>query len=449
MTPLENMIFGPDPWWIVLIKVVVVFVVQLLWCLFNVWYLRRLLGRMQNRKGPIMNSPGGLLQAVGDGLKLVFKEEFLPKKADRIIFNLAPMISGVCAFVTWTVIPLGGEVTMFGHRTNLQITDLPVAVLLMLAIASVGLYGLVLAGWSSNNPFSLIGGLRASAQMISYEIAMGLSLVAVFMFSQSMATSQIVQAQTATIHFGGFNTTLPGWYGVLLIPSFIIYFISMLGEANRPPFDLSEAEQELVSGYSTEYTGFRYGLYYLAEFINMATLSAIAVTLFLGGYHAPWPFNLIDGIDSGWFGLIWFVLKTQLVITVIIWIMSAVPRFRYDQFMDIGWKWLIPISLVWIILVSLIRAGQSEGWFSGPVFLMVLGALILALLAFIFLGGRPEYPEPEPDEVPFDAFAGGYPVPPMPGQTLPELAGVLSSVATEPADEPEPAATDQTKGGEA
>lgn len=446
MTPMDNELIANDPWWISLIKVVLVFLIQLLWCLFNVWYMRRLLGRMQNRKGPIMNSPGGVLQAVGDGLKLLFKETYIPRSADAIIFTLAPVISAIAAFSAWAVIPFGGEVTMFGHKTALQITDLPVAVLFLLAIASIGVYGLVLAGWSSHGPYSLLGALRTSASMISYEISMGLALVAVFMFSQSMSTSQIVAAQAQTLRFGSLDSHVPGHYWLLLIPSAIIYFISMLGEGNRPPFDMAECEQELVSGYATEYQGFRYGLYYLAEFINMCTLSAIFTTLFLGGWHAPWPFNLIAGIDAGWLGPLWFIVKTQLVISMIIWIMAAVPRFRYDQFMSIGWKWMIPISLVWIMAVALIRAGQANNWFSGPVFYIVAGAVALALLAFIFFGGNDEEPQRAAPDSEFDAFAGGYPVPPMPGQQLPELAGVVASSVAEPVAEPVPS---EQKGGQA
>ena len=299
MSPLEATI---DPVWLIIVKVVILFVILLAWTIFNVWFERRVLAKMQNRIGPIMNSAwaGGVFQAVGDGLKLIFKEMLTPKGADKIVFNLAPVIAGIACFASWSVIPLGGQVSMFGHTTRLQITDVPVAVLFILAVASIGIYGVVLAGWSSAGTYSLLGSLRSSAQMISYEVAMGLSLVTVFIFSGSMSTSQIVESQANHLVVGGFDTHIAGHYWLLLIPSFVIYVITMFGESNRLPFDLPECESELVSGYITEYSGFPYGMYFLAEYINMATLSAVCTTLFLGGYRAPWPLNYFGVIDSGW-----------------------------------------------------------------------------------------------------------------------------------------------------
>ena len=430
MTPLNaSSIFLADPWWISLIKVLAVFMLQLLWCLFNVWFMRRVLGKMQNRMGPIMNSPGGLLQAIGDGMKLLFKETFIPDGTDKVIYSLAPVIAGVCAYTTWAVIPFGGEVRMFGHTTRLQITDLPVAVLFMLAISSIGIYGMVLAGWSSDNSYSLLGGLRASAQMISYEVAMGLSLVAVFMMAGSMSTSRIVEAQAQHMTLFGLQTPLPGWYALLLLPSFCIYFISMLGESNTPPFDLAECEQELVSGYSTEYTGFQYGTYYLAEFINMATLSAIAVTRFFGGYTAPWPFNTL-GMDGGWWGLLWFFVKTQVMIFLLIWCRGALPRFRYDQFMHIGWKGLIPISLAWVLAVAVLKTAAERAWFGNWIFWAFMAACCLAILAVLVFTGREEPVIEAATSDTFDAFAGGYPVPPLPGQVLPGQSHVVRPDAT-------------------
>lgn len=439
MNLLENQIFGADPWWIVLIKVVIIFVLLLVWTIFNVWYERRVVAKMQHRLGPIMNGPFGLGQALADGAKLILKEDFRPTKTDKWVFNLAPVLTGVAAFTAWSVIPFGGEVSIFGHTTRLQLTDLPVAVLFVLAIASIGIYGIVLAGWASNSTYSLLGSIRSTAQMISYEVAMGLALVAVFMFSSSMSTSQIVEAQALPITLGTFNTGIPGWYGLLLFPSFVIYAISMVGETNRAPFDLPECESELVSGYLTEYSGFRYAMYFLAEYINMATVSAVATTLFLGGYHAPWPLNHVAFLDSGWFGVLWFMLKVQLLITGFVWLRGTLPRFRYDQFMHLGWKWLIPISLVWIVAIALVRTGQSEGWFAGPMFFIVMGVIVVALLAVIFLGGKKDESSDRraalvDDDGDFDAFAGGYPVPPMPGQRLPELVSVVSSVAADSVD---------------
>lgn len=440
MTPMQGALFGADVWWITLIKVVVLFVLLLMWTLFNVWFERRVLGRMQNRLGPIMNTAfiRGMGQAIGDGIKLVFKEIVTPKGADRIVFYLAPVIAGICCFTSWAVIPLGGEVSIFGQRTMLQITDVPVAVLFIIAVAGIGIYGIVLAGWSSSGPYSVLGSLRASAQMISYEVAMGLSLAAVFMVSGSMATSDIVDSQARTMVWFGVDTHIPGHYWLVLLPSFVIYVMTMFGESNRLPFDESEAEQELVSGYSTEYSGFPYGMYYLAEYINMATLSAVCTTLFLGGYRAPWPLNLIGFLDSGWIGILWFFLKCQLVIFFFVWVRASLPRIRWDHFMNLGWKVLIPISLVWVLVLAVVRAGRAQGWMSSPIFLGAMFVVVVALIAYIMFGGRAAEPEPAPKT--FDAFAGGYPVPPLPGQVesahlLAAGAGAGPVVASEPASD--------------
>ena len=450
LMPLEN-VLPPDPWWIVLIKVLGLFVLLLVWTIFNVWFERRVVAKMQHRLGPIMNGPFGLGQALADGAKLIFKEDFRPTKTDKWVFNLAPLLTGMAAFTAWAVMPLGGQVRMFGVETRLQLTDLPVGVLFILAIASIGIYGIVLAGWASNSTYSLLGSLRSAAQMISYEATMGLAIVSVFMFSGSMATSQIVESQRATFTVGGFDTGLPQWNALLLMPAFVIYVISMVGETNRAPFDLPECESELVSGYLTEYSGFRYAMYFLAEYINMATVSGVATTLFLGGYSAPWPLNQITFLDSAWMGPVWFILKVQLLFTFFVWLRGTLPRFRYDQFMQLAWKWLIEIALAWIVVVALLKVGQREGWFTGPVFYIILGVIIVGLLAVILWGGgTPE--EAKANEIgtdePFDAFAGGYPVPPRPGQTLPEMAGVLKGSPMSPSDPPAVtgAGTASTKG---
>lgn len=431
MTPMEP-IFGSDPWWIVLIKVVGVFVLLLTWTIFNVWFERRVLGKMQNRKGPIMNGPFGLGQALGDGVKLLLKEDFRPARTDGLVFNLAPILTAVAAFSSWAVIPLGGPVRMFGVETRLQVSDLPVAALLVMAIAGVGFYGFVLAGWASNGTYSLLGSMRATAQVISYEIAMGLSLVAVFMFAGSMSTSEIVESQHVPMVFFGATLPLPSWYAALLLPSFVIYYISMFGETNRQPFDMPECESELVSGHITDYSGFRYALFFLAEYINVATVSAVSVTLFLGGYGAPWP---LAGtwFDQGWWGLFWFVIKVQFMIFTFAWVRAAVPRVRYDQLMNIGWKVLIPANLIWIVMLALGRGAAIHNWWSSPIFLGFAGVILLAVLAAIWFTGPAPEPEPEPPAE-FDAFAGGYPVPPMPGQEL--AAAVVSSVAAESGSAP-------------
>ena len=434
-------IFFNDPWWIVLIKVIGVVVLLLTWTIFNVWFERRLVAKMQHRLGPIMNPTwlNGLGQALGDGMKLLFKEDFAPGMVDRVLFTLAPLIAGACAFTAWSVIPLGGEVEMFGVQTRLQVTDLPVSALVILAVASVAIYGFVLAGWSSQSPYSLLGALRSSAQMISYEISMGLSFVAVFLYAQSMSTTDIVEAQGQPLLAGNF-LGLQQWYWLILMPSFIIYVISMVGETNRAPFDLPECESELVSGHLTEYSGFRYAIFFLAEYINMATVSAVATTLFLGGYHAIWPFSLLIP-DTGYWGLLWFMVKVQMLIAFFVWLRGTLPRVRYDQFMDLGWKIMIPVSFVWLMIIAVGRKLRTTGLLSPELMMIIGGIALLGLVAAFLIGGRePEEPVLA-DTGPFDAFAGGFPVPPMPGQELPEMAGVV----TVPDHEPARAAASETK----
>ncbi len=246
-----------------------IFLILVLLTLFNIWFERRVVARMQHRIGPNVNGPFGLLQSLADGVKLALKEDLIPKAADKVVFLLAPVIVVIPAFVTWAVIPFGPTVKLpwSDTHTPLQLTDMPVAVIFVLAIASVGIYGIVLGGWSSGSTYSLLGGLRSSAQMISYEVSMGLSFVAVFLYAGSMSTSQIVAAQDKY------------WYGLILAPSFVIYVISMIGETNRAPFDLPEAEGELVGGFHTEYSSLKFALFFLAEYVNMATVSALATTL--------------------------------------------------------------------------------------------------------------------------------------------------------------------------
>ena len=267
--------FYPLIWWMVLLKVAIVFLFLLLTTIFMIWFERRVIGRMQNRPGPNRAGPFGLLQPVADALKLPLKEDIIPRTADKLVFVAAPVLSGAIAFISFAVIPWGPEVSIFHHYTPLQLADLPVAVLLILAMSSVGVYGIVLAGWASGSPYSLLGTLRSAAQVISYEIAMGLAFVAVFLYAGSLSTTAIVNAQQHE------------WYAWLLPVSFVIYLFTMVGETNRLPFDLPEGEGELVAGYHTEYSSMKFAMFYLAEYINMITVSALATTLFLGGWRAP------------------------------------------------------------------------------------------------------------------------------------------------------------------
>ncbi|NLG23299.1 MAG: NADH-quinone oxidoreductase subunit NuoH [Actinomycetales bacterium] len=420
--------FSDTPWWLSLIKAVGIFVYLLLSVVVVIWAERRIIGRMQQRPGPNRFGPIGILQTLADGLKLIMKEDVTPKNADKVMFVIAPLMVGSLAFVSFGIIPMGGEVSMFGHTTPLQLTDMPVATLLVLAVAGVGAYGFVLAGWSSGSTYPLLGGLRSTAQVVSYEIAMGLSLVAVFLYAGSMSTSEIVAAQDRW------------WFAFPLFFSFIVYLITMVGETNRLPFDLAEGEGELGGGFHTEYSSMKFGMFFLGEYINMFTVSALATTLFLGGYNAPWPIGAInDGMfNEGWWGLLWFTLKIWLFIFFYVWLRGSLPRVRYDQFMKFGWKVLIPTSLIWVIAVMLMRAADpSIGYFGeGRLPVIITTALIIVGVVggIMLLMSRLEQKEAQkledrrpPAEV--DPFAGGFPVPPLPGQRLREPAARRPAVA--------------------
>jgi NADH-quinone oxidoreductase subunit H len=437
VSPLDLEMFYDDPWWVVALKALFALVVLLTLTLFTIWFERRVVAFMQHRQGPMMNGPFGLLQSLADGMKLMFKEDFTPTAADKLVFMLAPFVVAIPAITAFAVIPMAGEVRVpfTDITTPLQVTDLPVSVLFIVAIASIGVYGIVLAGWSSGSTYALLGALRSSAQVISYEVAMGLALVAVFLYAGSLSTSEIVakQAESSTV-FG-----VPLWFAVQLFPSFVIYLISMVGETNRAPFDLPEAEGELVGGFHTEYSSMRFAMFFMAEYMNMITVSALAATLFLGGFHAPLPFNLIPGADSGYWGFVWFLLKVLVMLFLFVWLRGTLPRLRYDQFMRFGWRWLIPISLVWTVMIAVLRIGQREGWFTGTGFWVTAVAIFVVLLALSFFGGGKEEGDKAAQEVDteFDAFAGGYPVPPMGDQVLPELATVLSADEAPPTDGPD------------
>ena len=388
-------LIADDPFWLTLIKVVIVFGALMVVTLFMIWFERRVVGRMQQRPGPNWNGPFGLLQSLADGLKLAFKEDIRPVLADKAVFFIAPVLSVVPAFVAWSVIPLGPEVSIFGERTALQLTDLPVGVLVVLACSSIGVYGIVLAGWASGSPYPLLGSLRSAAQVISYELALGLSIIAVVLYAGSLSTADIVAAQQT------------GWYIWLLPVSFVIFAVSMVGETNRAPFDLPEAESELVGGFHTEYSSLKFALFFLAEYVNMVTLSAVATTLFLGGWMAPWPLSLIPGVNEGWLPLVWFLGKTLAFLFVYVWLRGTLPRLRYDQFMRLGWKLLIPISLLWLMLVATLRVLRAE-LTTGQI--LVVGGVALVVLvgaALLLPDQAPPEDDPEPPVV------ADYPVPPL------------------------------------
>jgi len=376
--------FGHDPWWIVVLKVLVVFLFLLITTLMAIWAERRIIGRMQQRPGPNRAGKFGLLQSLMDGIKLALMEDIVPRGVDKILFVLAPALSVIPAFVSFAVIPWGPMVSIAGHRTPLQLTDLPVAVLLVLAMSSLGVYGIVLAGWSAQSPYSLLGGLRSSAQVISYEIAMGLSWVPVFLYAGSLSTSDIVASQIhgAEFHFFGYIWHWPSWYAILLLPSFAIYLITMVGETNRLPFDLPEGEGEIVGGYHTEYSSLKFAMLQLAEYVAVITVSALATTLFLGGWRAPWPISVWSGANTGWWPLLWFLAKVLGFIFVFFWLRASLPRIRYDQLMKLGWKVLIPSALVWTLIVATARVYRRQG--GSPAVYVIGGGIFLVLLIILW-----------------------------------------------------------------
>ena len=361
-------LLGQDPGWLIAVKALLVFIICVLATLMAVWTERRVLAKMQLRTGPNRVGPAGLLQSLSDGVKLALKEDIIPAAADKVVFIIAPIIATSMCFMAFAVIPMTGVVNIFGRQTALQLTDLPVGVLYILAVTSIGVYGVVLAGWSSGSTYPLLGGLRSSAQVISYEVAMGLSLVAVFIYASSMSTSDIVASQHQHL-----------WNAVVLFPSFVIYVISMVGETNRAPFDLAEAEGELVGGFHTEYSSLKFALFFLAEYVNIIAVSALATTLFLGGYHALPGLGFTEQWLGGWFTLIWFFAKVNFFFFIFMWLRGSLPRLRYDQFMKFGWKVLIPVSLVWILIVASLRVLQQEGAPRSAILAFAVGVVIIVM----------------------------------------------------------------------
>jgi NADH-quinone oxidoreductase subunit H len=393
-------LLGQDPGWLIALKAVLVFAICVVSTLMAVWTERRVLAKMQQRTGPNRVGPFGLLQSLSDGVKLALKEDIIPAAADKIVFIAAPIIAAAMCFMSFAVIPMTGVVTLLGQKTAMQLTDLPVGVLYILAVTSIGVYGVVLAGWSSGSTYPLLGGLRSSAQVISYEVAMGLSLVAVFIYAGSMSTSDIVASQHGHI-----------WNAVVLFPSFVIYVISMVGETNRAPFDLAEAEGELVGGFHTEYSSLKFALFFLAEYVNIIAVSALATTLFLGGYHALPGLGFTEAWLGGWFTIVWFFLKVNLFFFIFMWLRASLPRLRYDQFMKFGWKVLIPVSLLWIMIVASLRVIQNEGASRTVALAFALGiVLIVMAISSLFEKSKQRSRAPLPE-----GEAPNFPVPNLPG----------------------------------
>jgi NADH-quinone oxidoreductase subunit H len=444
--------FGHDIWWLILLKVVVIFAFLMLGTLLMIWAERRVIGRMQQRPGPNRAGKFGLLQSLMDGLKLPLKEDIVPRGVDKVLFWAAPAIALIPAFISFAIIPVGPVVSIFHHHTPLQVTDLPVAVLLVLAMSSMGVYGIVLAGWASASPYSLLGGLRSSAQVISYEIAMGLAFVPVFLYAGSLSTSQIVAAQAhgGEFHVAGVILHYPSWFAILLLPSFIIYLITMVGETNRLPFDLPEGEGELVAGFHTEYSSLKFALFYLAEYINMFTVSALATTLFLGGWRAPWPISVWPDANTGWWPVAWFVAKISILLFCFIWLRGSLPRIRYDQLMALGWKVLIPASLVWTLMIATVRVWRRLG--DSPAVYLAAGVIVVVLLVLIWGWDNASTAKARAlaaeDEAETEAEAGAprpvspFPVPPL---DLPHYHGTGVRVGAGPA-EPAEATTKEVTG---
>lgn len=412
--------FGRDPWWLVALKAVFCFAFLMVTVLIAIVMERKIVAWMQRRIGPNRNGPWGMLQSLADGVKLMLKEDVVVKRADKAVYVLAPIVAAVPAFMAIAVIPFGpsgNEISIFGQRTTMQLTDLPIALLYILAVASIGIYGIVLAGWSSGSTYPLLGGLRSCAQMISYEIAMGAAFASVFLYSGSMSTSAIVEQQADR------------WYILLLPVSFLIYIVTMVGEVNRAPFDMPESEGDLVGGFNTEYSSIKFAMFMLAEYINMVTVSAVATTLFLGGWRAPWPISTFwEGANHGWWPMLWFIVKVQLLLFMFVWLRGTLPRVRYDQLMKLGWKVLIPVSLVWLMLVATVRALRNENYGFTDIALYVAAAVLaLLVLSFVVDMFRAKSKKGEETEEPggappaFDPTAGGFPVPPLPGQELPPV----------------------------
>ena len=375
------MIDSIDPVVLAILKVVLAFAALLVVTLFVVWAERKVIADMQSRIGPNRWGPFGLLQTLADGIKLFFKEDFRPRSADRWTYALAPIAAMVPSFLAFAVVPFGDHVTVGDDRVNFIVGDLNIAILYFLAMGSLGVYGVVLAGWASGSKYPLLGGIRSSAQMISYEIALGLSLVPVALAAGTLSTVEIIAAQSGDLRTAGVIENvpvlrdvaeyLPNWYIFTQWPAFFIFLIAGIAETNRAPFDLPEAETELIAGFHTEYSGIRFAMFFLGEYIHVVVISAIAVTLFFGGWEGPAP----DFLPWLW-PMLWFVIKTGLFVYLFVWLRATLPRLRYDRLMWLGWKRLIPAALVWIMVTAAFNTEDlSTQWKIGVV--AVVGLVIV------------------------------------------------------------------------
>ena len=371
-------------WLLLIARVAVVFFALLISVLLYVWMERKVIADFQTRKGPMRAGPRGILITLADGIKLFFKEGITPTNADRPVYAIAPVLAIFPAFLAFAVIPFGMPVTLWGRTVPMQLADLDIGILWVLAMTSIGVYAVVLAGWSSGSNYPLLGSIRSTAQMVSYEVAMGLALVAVLLYSGHLRMTEIV-AQQDTI-----------WNAIPQFPAFVVFLICGLAETNRPPFDLAEAESELVAGFHTEYSGIKFALFYLGEYVNTVTVAAIAVTLFLGGWRGPHPDFLL------WlWPILWFLFKVTAVIYVYILVRGTLPRMRYDRLMNFGWKRLIPFGLLWVLVTGFVVVAPDhftrKELFTGAA--VVFGVLVLAMLiAPLFAPKAKELNEKQPNE---------------------------------------------------
>jgi NADH-quinone oxidoreductase subunit H len=368
---------------IIVVKAVVAFAIWLVGTAVLIWGERRLVAFMQSRLGPNRLGPFGMLQTLADGAKLFFKEDITPTNVDKAVYVAAPFVSAVVALMTFAVIPFGGTFTVAGREVALQVWDPNIGILWVLAMGSLGVYGIVLAGWSSGSKYPLLGGVRSSAQMVSYELSMSLGVASVFVFTGSLRASDIVANQSALLL--GF---IPAWHLFLQLPAFVLFFLGAVAETQRPPFDLPEAEGELVAGFHTEYSSAKFAMFFLAEFMNVITMSAVTVTLFLGGPNGP-LFGLEGTFLGALLGLVYFVVKVLALIFVFVWLRATLPRLRYDRLMDLGWKVLLPLGLVWVMATGFIVVLQQSVERATIVrFALIAAAVFLAVFFVAPLFGR-------------------------------------------------------------
>ena len=373
-------------WGVLIGKTVIVFAGLLVTVLLVIWMERKVIADLQTRTGPMRAGPRGVLLSLADGIKLFFKEAIHPTNADRWVYRVAPALAVIPGFLAFAVVPFGPSVFIFGRTVGLQLADISVGILWVLAMTSIGVYTVVLAGWSSGSNYPLLGGVRSSAQMVSYEVAMGLSLVALIMFAGHLRMSEIVDAQDKV------------WYAIPQFPAFVVFMICALAEVNRPPFDLAEAESELVAGYHTEYSGISFAMFTLGEYVNTVVAASVVLTLFLGGWRGPWPW------EGAWFvvgGLVWFFVKLIAVLYVWMLVRATLPRLRYDRLMNFGWKYLIPFGLFWVLATGAIVVlpdayGRRKGAF------LAVGLIVAAWLIGSFMKPllEAERPEERPEERP-------------------------------------------------